>query len=97
MAMKFNSQGCKDAAQRLSTSGNNIDKILNEKLERAISILRESYQSDTADKLLEAYAEIKAKFPQFIEAITECSDYLVKTVAPAYEKIESTAASKIEI
>ena len=39
--------------------------------------------------------DMKAKFPDFIKSVTDCSNYLNNTVAPAYEKVESTASSKI--
>ena len=95
MPVKFNSQGCRTAASDLTKSADRLDTLLNSELDHVITILKQSYQSETADKLYEAYEKMKAKFPDFIQSITDCSNYLSNTVAPAYEKIESTAAGKI--
>ena len=53
------------------------------------------YDSETASELYAAFDKMKAKFPDFIKSVTDCSNYLSNTVAPAYEKVETTASSKI--
>ena len=95
MPVKFNSQGCRTAANDLTKSAERLDTLLNSELDHIVTTLKQSYQSDTADKLYEAYEKMKSKFPEFVKSVADCSNYLNNTVAPAYEKIESTAASKI--
>ena len=95
MAMTFSSQGCRDAEKKIKNSGEKIDKILNTNLNQTIENVKAVYSSETATELYATYAKIREKFPEFIKAINSCSTYLSDTVAPAYEKIEATAASKI--
>ena len=102
MAMTFSSAGCRAAAagrQKGRTesvkSSSTLDQILNSELTGIISKVKTIYESETANELYAAYDKMKAKFPDFINAIKECSTYLSETVAPAYEKVESTAAQKI--
>ena len=95
MAMTFSSQGCRDAATDLKNSGEKIDKILNTNLNQTIENVKAVYSSETATELYATYAKIREEYPEFIKAINSCSTYLSDTVAPAYEKIEATAASKI--
>ncbi len=95
MAVTFSSTGCKDAADSLTKSAGNLDSILNTELSGVISKVKSIYSSDTADKLYDSYDKVKQKFPEFISAVTECANYLTNTVAPSYEKLEQTAASKI--
>lgn len=95
MAMTFSSAGCREAANELNKSANTIDQLLNSDLTGVINKVRGLYQSETADELYAAFDKMKAKFPDFIKSVTDCSGYLSNTVAPAYEKLESTAAGKI--
>lgn len=95
MAMTFSSAGCREAAASLDNSSKTLDQILNTELNTVLNKTKTVYESETADELYATYDKMKAKFPEFIEAIKECSTYLSDTVAPAYEKVESTAASKI--
>ena len=95
MAFTFSSQGARDAAASLDKSSRTLDQILNTDLNAVLNKTKTVYESETADELYAAYDQMKAKFPDFINAISECSKYLSETVAPAYEKVESTAASKI--
>lgn len=95
MAMTFSAQGCRQAASDLTESSNHIDSILNSELSNIIDKVKNIYDSNTASELYAAFDRLKQKFPMFIEAITDCSKYLTDTVAPAYEKIETTAESKI--
>ena len=84
-----------NALPSLKNSGEKIDKILNTNLNQTIENVKAVYSSETATELYATYAKIREKFPEFIKAINSCSTYLSDTVAPAYEKIEATAASKI--
>ncbi len=95
MAMTFSSQGCRAAASDLTKSANTLDQLLNSDLTSVINRVRGLYQSETADELYAAFDKMKAKFPEFIKSVTDCSNYLSNTVAPAYEKVEATASSKI--
>ncbi len=95
MAMTFSSQGCRAAANDLTKSANTLDQLLNSDLTSVINRVRGLYQSETADELYAAFDKMKAKFPEFIKSVTDCSNYLSNTVAPAYEKVEATASSKI--
>lgn len=95
MAMTFSSQGCRAAANDLTSSSNTLDTLLNSELTGIIGKVRGVYESETANELYAAFDKMKAKFPDFIKSVTDCSNYLENTVAPAYEKVESTASSKI--
>lgn len=95
MAMTFSSQGCRAAANDLTQAANTIDTILNSDLTSTINRVKTAYESETASELYAAFDKMKAKFPDFIKSVNDCSNYLSNTVAPAYEKVESTASSKI--
>ena len=95
MAMTFSSQGCRAAANDLTKSAKTLDSLLNSDLTGIINNVKKVYSSETADELYAAFDKMKAKFPDFIKSVTDCSNYLSKTVAPAYEKVEKTASSKI--
>ncbi len=95
MAVTFSSQGCKQASSDLSGSANTLNTVLNQDLTNIIGQVKGVYDSETARQLYAAFDKMKEKFPDFIDAITDCSNYLENVVAPAYEKIESEAASKI--
>lgn len=95
MAMTFSSEGCRSAANELTKSANTIDALLNSDLTGVINKVKNAYDSETASELYAAFDKMKAKFPDFIKSINDCSNYLSNTVAPAYEKLESTASSKI--
>lgn len=95
MAMTFSSQGCRMAAEDLTRASNTLDRILNTDLTGVIDRVKNVYDSETASELYAAFEQMKAKFPDFIQSVTDCSNYLSNTVAPAYEKVESTASSKI--
>ena len=94
-AMTFSSQGCTDAANDLNKAANTLDTILNQELVSIINKVKPMYNSETAEQLYAAFDKMKAKFPEFIQSVTECSKYLSDTVAPEYERLESAAASKI--
>ena len=96
MAMTFSSEGCKQAANDLNQTAKNLDVLLHEEFEAVMQKVKAAYESETADELYRAYDKVKEKFPEFIDSVTNCSKYLSDTVAPAYEKVEATAASKIE-
>lgn len=95
MAMTFSSTGCRQAADELNSSANNLDSILNSDLTNIIGQVKNIYDSPAANELYAAFDKLKQKFPMFIESINDCSKYLADTVAPAYEKVEQQAASKI--
>ena len=95
MAMTFSSQGCRSAASDLTKSANTLDSLLNSDLTGVINKVKNVYDSETASELYAAFDKMKAKFPDFIKSVTDCSNYLSNTVAPAYEKVEATASSKI--
>lgn len=95
MAMTFSSQGCRSAANDLTKSANILDSLLNSDLTGVINKVKNVYDSETASELYATFDKMKAKFPDFIKSVADCSNYLSNTVAPAYEKVESTASSKI--
>ena len=95
MAMTFSSTGCKTAASQLASAASTIDTLLNTDLTNVMDRVKSAYDSETASELYAAFDKMKAKFPDFIKSVNDCSNYLSNTVAPAYEKVESTASSKI--
>lgn len=95
MAMTFNAEGCKSAASRLITASNTLDEILNTSFKNNINSVYEIYKSDTATELKGAYEEIERKFPEFINAIKECSEYLT-SLSNKYAEIEAAAKSKVQ-
>lgn len=95
MAMTFNASGCRETVENLKTSGSNLDKLLNNDLNSEIAKVKNNYHSATADELYAMHDKMKAKFPEFIDAVNRCSDYLSNTVAPAYDKVKRETANKI--
>ena len=95
MAMTFSSQGCRTAAGDLTKAANSLDTLLNSDLTGIINKVKNVYDSETASELYAAFDKMKAKFPDFIKSVSDCSNYLSNVVAPAYEKVENTASSKI--
>lgn len=95
MAVTFSSAGCIEAANELKNIASKIDTILNNDLTGAIGRVKGAYQSASAEELYAAFEKVKAKFPEFVEAVNACANYLNDRVAPAYVKLESTVASKL--
>lgn len=95
MAFKFTSADCNTAATELNTSAANIGQLI-EQFGELIGSVQGNYQSDASAQIVAAFNKVKSVGPEFQEAITQCSKYLTDTVAPAYEKLETTAKSKVE-
>lgn len=94
MAFKFTSQDCNAAANDLNTSASNIGSAI-DVLGELINSVSNNYESDASAQIVEAFNAVKKNGPAFQEAVSQCSKYLTDTVAPAYEKLEATAKSKI--
>lgn len=95
MALTFNSQGCKNAANDLNKSANVISSMLYDELNSAITKLKSVYQSEAANELYSLHDKMKREFPEMLQAVSSCANYLENTVAPAYEKVEANAKEKI--
>lgn len=95
MAFKFTSADCSTAANELNTSASNIGQLI-EQFGELIGSVQGNYQSDASAQIVEAFNKVKSVGPAFQDAINQCSKYLTDTVAPAYEKLESSAKSKVE-
>lgn len=95
MAFKFTSADCQSAATQLNTSSANIGTLI-EKFGELIGSVAGNYESDASEQIVAAFNKVKESGPAFQEAVTSCAKYLTDTVAPAYEKLESTAKSKVE-
>ena len=95
MAFKFTSGECNTAASSLNNSASKIGELL-EEFGNLISSVSDNYQSDASSQIAEAFNSIKARGPEFQQAISDWARYLTDTVAPAYEKLEATAKSKVE-
>ncbi len=94
MAMTFNAEGCRDAASKLNTASSTLNDILSTSLKNNVTSVKGVYQSDTAEELYNTYAEIEKKFPEFVNAIKECSEYLT-SLSNKYAEIEAAAKSKV--
>lgn len=94
MAFKFTSGECNLAASNLNTSASKIGELLSE-FENLINSVSENYHSEASSQIAEAFNSVKAKGPEFQQAISDCAKYLTDTVAPAYERLETTAKSKV--
>lgn len=92
----FNSQSCITAAEELIVSKNKLDTILNTELNDLMQTARVNYKSDSAEQIYAAYGKIATKFPEFIQAVNECSKYLRETVAPAYENLERKVSESVQ-
>ena len=95
MAFTFTSEGARKAASDLDTSARNIEDML-ATFERLITSINQNYQSEPSQEIVDSFNKVKNKGPEFQQAVSACSHYLSDTVAPAYEKVESTAQSKVE-
>ena len=94
MALMYNSNGMLQASQNLKTSATKLESIFKE-LEAAVDKAEQVYQSETATQLYTTFDKIKAQFPDFLDCVNNCSRYLSDTVAPAYQRLENEAASKV--
>ena len=95
MAFKFTTADCTTAANELNTSASNIGQLIDQ-FSELIGSVQGNYQSDASAQIVAAFNKVKEAGPAFQEAIRQCSKYLTDTVAPAYEKLESSAKSKVE-
>ena len=94
MALKYNSQGMQEAATSLTNSAKKLQDIF-KALEDDVKKAKQYYESDTATELYATFDKIKAQFPDFVDCVNNCSRYLSDTVAPAYQRLENEAASKV--
>lgn len=94
MAFKFTSSECYTASSQLSNSSAKIGELL-ETFGNLINSVANNYQSDASREIVEAFNKVKSNGPAFQQAIADCANYLNNEVAPAYEKLEQTAKSKI--
>lgn len=95
MAFTFTTADCQTAASNLTSSASNFGTLI-ETMGELINSVSNNYQSDASQTIAESFRKVKEVGPQFQEAVNNCAKYLVETVAPAYEKLEATAKSKIE-
>ena len=93
MALTFSSNGCRTAAQELDTAKTKLSNILNDDLTGIMGNVKKAYQSEGAEDIYKAFEQVKAKFPEFIKSVEDCSKYLKETVGPAYEKLEQKISS----
>ena len=70
-------------------------EITDKEIIASVNKAKEAYQSETAEQLYAAFEKIKAQFPDFLDCVNNCSRYLSETVAPAYQRLENEAASKV--
>lgn len=96
MALTFSSKGCITAADELTAAKNKLDALLNQDLNDIMKNVKNAYQSEGANDVYYAFDKVKEKFPQFIQSVDECSKYLRKVVAPAYEKLEAKISSNVK-
>lgn len=96
MAFTFTSTDCKTAASSLNDSVTHVGEMIT-KLEDLIYSVAKNYESEASRDIVASFNKVKEHGPEFQQAVAQCSKYLVETVAPAYEKLESTAQSKIGI
>lgn len=94
MAFTFTSADCKTAASSLNDSVTHVGDMI-ARLESLIQSVGNNYQSEASTDIINSFNKVKEHGPEFQQAVSLCSKYLVETVAPAYEKLESTAQSKI--
>ena len=92
---KYNT-GIKLLQERKTTEAQEIFVNLIDTFGDLIGSVQSNYQSDASAQIVEAFNKVKAAGPAFQDAINQCSKYLTDTVAPAYEKLESSAKSKVE-
>ena len=95
MAFKFTTADCTTAANELNTSASNIGQLIDQ-FSELIGSVQGNYQSDASAQIVEAFNKVIEAGPAFQDSIRQCSKYLTDTVAPAYEKLESSAKSKVE-
>lgn len=95
MAFTFTTADCQAAASSLTSSASNFGTLI-ETMGDLINSVSGNYQSDASQSITEAFKKVKEVGPAFQDAVNNCAKYLTETVAPAYEKLEATAKSKIE-
>ena len=95
MALTFSSVGCRNAAEQLTKTANNMDELLNVELTQIISKVKQAYQSEGAEEVYAAFEKMKARFPEFVKCVNDCANYLTNTVAPSYEKLENSVQNNL--
>ena len=94
MAFKVTSEECTSAAQSLENSAKKIEELVNT-FDEELQSVQLNYESQASSDIAESYNKVKEFIPEFKAAISECSKYLINTVAPAYQKVEQDAQSKV--
>ena len=94
MAFTFTSEGARQAAADLMESAGKIEEMLTT-FQELINSINQNYQSEASQEIIDSFTKVRNKGPEFQQAVTELSKYLSDTVAPEYERVESTAASKV--
>lgn len=96
MAFTFTSEGARRAATNLDDSANKIEELL-DRLDNLTRRVKDNYDSETSQEILDSLEKLKNKGPDFKNAVSNCSHYLRDTVAPSYEKVETEAESKVTV
>ncbi|MBQ9071724.1 MAG: hypothetical protein IJY25_01015 [Bacilli bacterium] len=94
MAMTMTSKECRQYAEDLQTSANNMFTILDSNLKQSIADTKKVYSSDTAEQIYAAYNKMAAQVDEFVNAIKNCSAELTRA-AGEIEGIEVTGAGKV--
>ena len=92
--MKFDYEGCIKASTDMSTSANRVTTLI-EELETIMKSIQTNYVSDSSTEIMTKLASVKAKGPEFVDAVEDCAKYLRDEVAPSYQKLEQKAAEKV--
>lgn len=95
MNMTFSPEDCARIAGDLNASSGKLNTILNEDLVGSINRARANYSSQSAEELYAAFEKVRSKFPEFIEAIQECSRHLTEDVGAYVSKVETDLSSSI--
>ena len=93
--MKFDYEGCIKAASDLTTSADRVTTLIDE-LETLMGSISTNYVSDSSTEIINKLKGVKEKGPEFAQAVKDCANYLRDTVAPSYQKLEKTAAEKVQ-
>ncbi len=94
MAFTFTSDGARKAATNLDDSANKIEELL-DRLDNLTRRVKDNYDSEASQEILNSLEKLKSKGPEFKEAVSNCSHYLRDTVAPSYEKVENEAELRV--
>ena len=94
MPNKVDYQGLRNASSKISTSANNVDRILKEALQEMQTITN-SWESDASAQTLAKFQNLSKNFENFYQLLQDYSRFLEQT-AQTYEAADRAIKAKAD-